>query len=279
LEHDDRNRVLIGTNILRQSLPTLNASSPRVTSKLGLFVRKDRGPGLYARWPGIVCYVSAQRILVQSQLPFGTVVRHHQLNELDSIPKTNEKFGFSFTSFKNQSYNCCVEYRVGGISRSNQGTWRWQSPCVYEGMWVRAGDVMGDRRTSLYGHLVIGQNLLLGYIAWDGINFEDAIVASESLVKSDLFTSNHIEEWETSLQRTIVGIESFVPFSSSLLHYIKEKEVELWKEFARHSIEKYSTEKYNRTKSQVFLKKKSDVYKKKAKNKSIDSKKTKLDRF
>jgi hypothetical protein len=210
----------------------------------------------------MVCYVSAQRILVQSQLPFGTVVRHYQSRKLNSTLKAHEKLGFSFTAFKNQTHNCCVEYRVGGISRSNQGTWRWQSPCVYEGMWVQAGDVIRDRRTSLYGHLVIGQNLLLGYIAWDGINFEDAIVASESLVKSDLFTSNHLEEWETSLQRTILGIEAFVPFSSALLHYIKEKEFELLKEFERYSTHWYSTPECTIIKQRVFTKKNFHVIKK-----------------
>jgi DNA-directed RNA polymerase subunit beta len=215
LEHDDGNRVLMGANILRQALPVVKVSVPRVASELYIYAGNDSGQNLRSRWSGFVSYVSIQRILVQSQIDKNSVVLHHQAIQ-GAQKKNRENIIFRFFVFKSQAYACCVEYRLGGVFRSNQSTWRYHKPYVKEGDWVLKGDLLADGRASLCGNLAVGQNLLVCYMPWDGLNFEDAIVGSERLQIQETFTSIHIEEWESILKQTPNGVELFVPFSREL---------------------------------------------------------------
>ena len=127
-----------------------------------------------------------------------------------------------------QTYICCVEYQLGGVYRSNQATCRYQQPSVKLGIWIQAGDLLADSNDSLCGQFVVGRNLLLGYLPWDGLNFEDAVVASENLVTKEIFTNTHLEEWITSLAHTQLGIESFIPFSTRLVNCIGGRQRKLW---------------------------------------------------
>merc|ERR1712224_878610 len=124
---------------------------------------------------------------------------------------------------KRKKYSFCIEYRLGGVCRSNQSTWSWQRNYVKEGTFVKAGDFLAEGRSSVHNQLAVGQNLLIGYIPWDGLNFEDAMVASEKLVVSETFTSAHIEEWETNLQHSPAGTEAFVPFSLRIINQIQNR--------------------------------------------------------
>jgi DNA-directed RNA polymerase subunit beta len=107
------------------------------------------------------------------------------------------------------------------VGRSNQSIWCRQRVFVREGVWVHKGDLLADGRASLRGRLAVGHNLLLGYLPWDGLNFEDALVASERLKTKEIFTSIHVETWERKLQKTPLGIETFTPFSLSLVYRIQ----------------------------------------------------------
>jgi DNA-directed RNA polymerase subunit beta len=216
-ENDDGNRVLIGANIIRQALTTLKVSVPRVSSGLETIVRNESGQNLRARWSGFVCYVSSNRILVQSKISGGSTVRHHRWKQFHF--QQNSKLPFH--RIENQLYSCCIEYRLGGVFRSNQSNWQFQRPYVKEGIWVQSGDLLADGRASLHGQLAVGQNLLLGYIPWDGLNFEDAMVANYDLATKELFTSVHVEEWEVSLRKTPYGTEIFVPFSWALIDRVE----------------------------------------------------------
>jgi len=226
IEHDDGNRVLIGANIMRQALPVIKVSVPRVSSELYIYARNDRGQNLRSRWSGFVVYVSNHRILVQSQITKGSIVLHHTvIQEKRKKKRENEIFRFFF--LKSQTYACCVEYRLGGLFRSNQSTWRYHKSYVKEGDWVSKGDLLADGRASVGGSLAVGQNLLICYIPWDGLNFEDAIVGSERLIKKETGTSIHIEEWESRSKQTPNGLEIFVPFSRELLCQIQGGKFEL----------------------------------------------------
>jgi DNA-directed RNA polymerase subunit beta len=223
LEHNDRNRVLIGANMLRQALPTLKVSVPRVSSKLYIYCRNDSNQNVCSRWSGFVSYVSTQRILVQSQISEYSIVRYHQV-----ISKKKKNIIFRFFLLKNRNYTFCIEYRLGGTFRSNQSTWRSHQPYVKEGNWVERGDLLADGKASLHGNLAVGQNLLLCYIPWDGLNFEDAIVGSEALKTKDVFTSTHVEEWERKLQQSSNKIEVFMPFSIEIVRQIRGKQYEFY---------------------------------------------------
>ena len=137
---------------------------------------------------------------------------------------------FYFLGIKAQVYICCIEYRLGGIYSSNQSTFHCQRPSVKRGIWVQAGDLLADSSDSLCGQFAVGRNLLLGYIPWDGLNFEDAVIGNENLVTKEIFTSAHIEEWVTSSMRIQFGIEIFVPFSKQLVICIRRGKRKSWTE-------------------------------------------------
>merc|ERR1712224_1173400 len=160
---------------------------------------------------------------------------------------------------KRKKYSFCIEYRLGGVCRSNQSTWSWQRNYVKEGTFVKAGDFLAEGRSSVHNQLAVGQNLLIGYIPWDGLNFEDAMVASESLVTKETFTSTHIEEWETSLKRIPLGKEVFVPFSLSLFSRMNGWQNNYWIESLSDSRESFSCVVGNNS-VQTFSKKKNCLW-------------------
>ena len=135
---------------------------------------------------------------------------------------------FYFFNIKTQIYVCPIEYRLSGICRSNQSTFRYQRPFVHVGIWIQIGDLLADSSDSLCGQFVVGRNLLLGYIPWDGLNFEDAVIANENLTTKEIFTSAHIEEWVTSSMKTQFGIEIFVPFSIQLVNCMTIEQHKSW---------------------------------------------------
>jgi hypothetical protein len=108
-----------------------------------------------------------------------------------------------------------------GIYETNQSTWRYHKPYVKEGDWVKKGDLLANGRASLRGNIAVGQNLLVSYIPWDGLNFEDAIVGSEALKTKESGTSIHVEEWESTVKETVNGREIFVPFSKELIDQLQ----------------------------------------------------------
>ncbi len=178
LENDDANRALMGSNMQRQAVPLLKTDAPLVGTGLEKTVGRDSGVTVIARRDGIVESVDAKRIVVRA----------------DRQSKDPRDAGVDI-------YNL-VKYQ-----RSNQNTCINQRPAVVKGERVKAGDVLADGPSTDLGELALGRNVLVAFMPWGGYNFEDSILISERVVKDDLFTSVHIEEFECIARDTKLGAE------------------------------------------------------------------------
>jgi DNA-directed RNA polymerase subunit beta len=170
LEHDDANRALMGSNMQRQAVPLLQNEAPRVGTGVEHRAAVDSGAVVVARRDGVVEEVTGDRIVVRAG-------RHEDGYQL-------------------------VKYQ-----RSNQGTCMNQVPVVRSGDEVREGDILADGPSTDQGELALGRNVVVAFMPWEGYNYEDAIVISERLVREDLFTSIHIEEYEVEARDTKLGPE------------------------------------------------------------------------
>lgn len=177
LEHDDANRALMGSNMQRQAVPLLKSEAPLVGTGLEGKVAQDSGVTIRARRAGVVESVDASRIVVKAQ-------------------RTSRK-----DNSEVDIYNL-IKYR-----RSNQNTCFNQKPVVKVGQKVSEGMVIADGPATEYGELALGQNVMVAFMPWGGYNFEDSILISEELVKQDVFTSVHIEEFECIARDTKLGKE------------------------------------------------------------------------
>jgi DNA-directed RNA polymerase subunit beta len=178
LEHDDANRALMGSNMQRQAVPLLRPEIPLVGTGMESVVAKDSGAVIVAKRAGIVEYVDASRIVIKSDTG--------SLDELDT--------GVDI-------YNL-VKYQ-----RSNQDTCFNQKPVVNRGEWVNRGDIIADGPATDSGELALGRNVTVAFMSWGGYNYEDSILVSERVIKDDIYTSIHIEEFETMARDTKLGKE------------------------------------------------------------------------
>jgi DNA-directed RNA polymerase subunit beta len=181
LENDDANRALMGSNMQRQAVPLLQPEAPYVGTGMEHIVARDSGAVVLARRPGVVEYVSANRVVVRAE------TRSKKADPVQDLPL--------------DIYNL-TKYR-----RSNQNTCINQRPIVKKGDRVHAGDVVADGPGTDQGELALGRNVLVAFMPWGGYNFEDAILVSERLVKDDRYTSIHIEEFEVQARDTKLGKE------------------------------------------------------------------------
>ena len=181
LENDDANRALMGSNMQRQAVPLLQPEAPLVGTGMEHIVARDSGAVIVAKRPGVVEYVSANRILVRVES------RSKKTDPVADLPLDIYKL---------------TKYR-----RSNQNTCINQKPIVKKGDRIQAGDVIADGPGTEQGELALGRNVLVAFMPWGGYNFEDAILVSERLVKDDRYTSIHIEEFEVQARDTKLGKE------------------------------------------------------------------------
>jgi DNA-directed RNA polymerase subunit beta len=177
LENDDANRALMGSNMQRQAVPLLRAEAPIVGTGMETNVARDSGVAVVARRSGIVDQVDAQRIVVKVTDP---------------------------RAMKEQGVDI---YTLQKFQRSNQNTCINQRPLVKVGEAVEAGDVIADGPSTDKGELALGRNALVAFMSWNGYNFEDSIMISERIVKDDVFTSIHIEEFDVMSRDTKLGPE------------------------------------------------------------------------
>ena len=176
LENDDANRALMGSNMQRQGVPLLRSEAPLVGTGVEGVVAKDSGATVVCKYDGIVDAVDANRIVVRSK----------DSNEAD--------VGVEI-------------YKLSKFRRSNQNTCINQVPLVKVGDEVKAGDIMADGQCTDMGELALGKNVLVAFMPWNGLNYEDAILLSERISRDDVFTSLHIEEFEVMARDTKLGQE------------------------------------------------------------------------
>lgn len=171
LENDDANRALMGANMQRQAVPLMITDTPIIGTGMEYKAAKDSGVILTARNPGIVERVTADEIVVKG----------------DNAQKDR--------------------YKLLKFKRSNQGTCINQKPIVSRGDKVQVGDVIADGPSTQNGEIALGRNCLVGFMTWEGYNYEDAILINERLVEEDALTSIHIEEYEADARDTKLGPE------------------------------------------------------------------------
>ena len=180
LENDDANRALMGSNMQRQAVPLLRAEAPLVGTGMEGIVARDSGAVIVAEGDGEVISADAARIVVRSS------ERKRSNRVMDSKVDI---------------------YALSKYQRSNQNTCINQRPLVKTGDKIKKGQVIADGPSTENGELALGRNVLVAFMPWDGYNFEDAIVISEKVVKEDIFTSVHIEEFEVEARDTKQGKE------------------------------------------------------------------------
>ena len=172
LENDDASRALMGANMQRQGVPLLKPDSPYVGTGIEHRVAKDSGSAIIAKEDGVVSYVDARKIVITSD-------------------ETKED----------------REYVLQKFRRSNQGTALTQTPIIGLGETIKKGDVLADGPSMDKGELALGQNITVAFMTWHGYNYEDAIIMSERLVKDDVYTSIHIDEYILEVRETKLGDE------------------------------------------------------------------------
>ena len=171
LESDDATRALMGSNMQRQAVPLLVPEAPLVATGMEYRAAHDSGVCLLAKEDGVVEKVDANRIVIRDQ--FGE--RH--------------------------------QYQLTKFARSNQSTCINQRPVVSKGQKIEKGDLLADGPSTEKGEIGLGRNALIGFMTWEGYNYEDAVLLSEKLVKEDIYTSIHIEEFESEARETKLGPE------------------------------------------------------------------------
>jgi DNA-directed RNA polymerase subunit beta len=177
LENDDANRALMGANMQRQAVPLVQSDAPLVGTGMEAVVARDSGAVVVARRDGVVEQIDGTRIVVRAT------------NEQDA--------GRSGVDI----------YRLSKFQRSNQSTCINQRPIVRVGDVVQVGDVIADGPSTELGELALGRNALVAFMPWNGYNFEDSILISERIVRDDVFTSIHLEEFEVMARDTKLGPE------------------------------------------------------------------------
>ncbi len=177
LENDDANRALMGSNMQRQAVPLMQAEAPLIGTGIESIVARDSGASIMAKRAGVIDQVDAQRIVVRAT------------EDLDAGDP-----GVDI-------------YRLRKFQRSNQNTCINQRPLVKVGDTVDKGEVIADGPSTDLGELALGKNIVVAFMPWNGYNYEDSILISERIVRDDVFTSIHIEEFEVAARDTKLGPE------------------------------------------------------------------------
>ncbi|MFJ8263946.1 DNA-directed RNA polymerase subunit beta [Rummeliibacillus sp. NPDC094406] len=179
LENDDSNRALMGANMQRQAVPLLNPEAPFVGTGMEHVDARDSGAAVVAKYAGIVEHVEARSIHVR------------RIEEIDGKEVKGD----------------LTKYKLQKFVRSNQGTSYNQRPLVKVGERIQPRDILADGPSMECGELALGRNVVVAFMTWNGYNYEDAVIMNERLVKNDVYTSVHIEEYESEARDTKLGPE------------------------------------------------------------------------
>jgi DNA-directed RNA polymerase subunit beta len=182
LEHDDANRALMGSNMQRQAVPLLRTEAPFIGTGLEGRAARDSGTMILARNAGVVEKVDAQRIVIR---------KAKSANDESDVLGLMETDVYELVKFERSNQDTCINQRV----------------CVHQGQKIKAGDVLADGHATKDGEIALGRNVMVAFMPWRGYNFEDAIIVSEKLISDDIYTSIHIEVFETEVRDTKRGPE------------------------------------------------------------------------
>jgi DNA-directed RNA polymerase subunit beta len=182
LEHDDANRALMGANMQRQGVPLLQAEAPFVGTGIEERVARDSKIVVVAEESGVVASVDAKRIVITKDGDLPRNVKHDPKNHV-------------------------YVYELRKFMRSNAGTCFNQKPIVDQGQKVKKDQIIADGPSTDHGEMALGRNVLVAFMPWNGYNFEDAILISEKVLREDIFTSIHIQEFEVTARDTKLGPE------------------------------------------------------------------------
>ncbi|MDG1436702.1 MAG: DNA-directed RNA polymerase subunit beta [Rickettsiaceae bacterium] len=177
LENDDANRALMGSNMQRQAVPLITSDAPLVGTGIEAVVAKDSGAAIVAMHSGVIIEVDAERIVVQTSD-----------RKKNGAPEVDI---YNLMKYQKSNHNTCIN----------------QQPLVHVGQKIEQGEVIADGPAMDQGEIALGRNMLVAFIPWRGYNFEDSILISERIVKDDVFTSIHIEEFEVVARDTRLGPE------------------------------------------------------------------------
>ena len=195
LEHNDANRALMGSNMQRQAIPLERKELCLIETGMETQIAKESQSTIIAKSSGIVKYISSRKIIIREN-----VEKLKKNTNQSMIKKIVKKIGGEFTPptllYKEKTYP--LENR----RKSNQNTYLQQTTAVKKNQWIRKEQILADGASTLKGRLSLGKNILIGYMGWEGYNFEDAIIISERLVKEDVLTSIHIKKYKTFLKNT-----------------------------------------------------------------------------
>ncbi len=192
LEHDDANRALMGSNMQRQGVPLLVSESPYVGTGMEGKVARDSRAVVVAEGSGVVAAATAEIVIVTKD---------------GELPCSEAQFLTNPFKLKSDKENGTYVYPLRKFMRSNAGTCINQKPIVRRGEKIKAGQVLADGPNTEHGELALGRNVLVAFMPWNGYNFEDAIVISERIVKEDVYTSIHVDEFEIGARDTKLGPE------------------------------------------------------------------------
>ena len=184
LEHNDANRALMGSNMQRQAVPLIRPEAPLIGTGMEHKAARDSGAVVLAKRDGVVESISASEIIIRTDDAF----------RVDGGERSFSEMGYDV-------------YRLTTFKRSNSGTSLHQRPCVDVGEDIKADQVIADGTSTENGELALGSNILIAFMSWEGYNYEDAILLSESLITDDTYTSIHIDEFEVEARDTKMGRE------------------------------------------------------------------------
>lgn len=190
LEHDDANRALMGSNMQRQALPLEKNEISLIETGIEKLIAKESQSTIMAKRSGKVKYSNTKKIVIEENIR-----KIKELKNRSTIQKVK-----NILNIKCQNKIKKVKkdvYYLENYRKSNQNSYLQQKPIINKNEWVKKGQIIADGAGSLNGKLSLGKNILIGYIGWEGYNFEDAVIINERLINEDIFTSIHIKKYKS----------------------------------------------------------------------------------
>jgi DNA-directed RNA polymerase subunit beta len=198
LQHNDANRALMGSNMQRQAIPLKKKDICLIETGIEKQIGKESESTLIARKSGIVKYASSKKIIL---LENKTSSKKNLKQSF--IKKVIKRIGKNVNS-NNEKYTETT-YHLENRRKSNQNTYLHQTLAIKKNQWIKKEQILADGASTINGSLSLGKNLLIGYMGWEGYNFEDAVVINKKLVDEDILTSIHIKKYKTFLKNTENG--------------------------------------------------------------------------